>query len=402
MGGIEDPFLSIKAITSNLASALTYNNNLYDLNNLNNWYNAPINKDKSNIYYFNVPQLKFITAIMVKNLFVLLKTKIYPLFQTKNDLNPKFPKIYALNLDNIIKEKNSLPKYPEEKLEDIIQSLLIKINTFIEKNYIYSIFIDILIEYIRIFTLGDTTGAVASCLTNISKNLKKSYILSYPSVRELTYAETIFTMQAPFNTFILPTDINSLLIMEKSLEYDKNKRQNWLDTCKLGNYNTMYTGFSDPILYLKKYLNYTFYTNDSDSDSDSDSDRKTQYNSANVLAFVLYLTLYDYNGIQFLIHIPNNDTEKTRSNIYINIQNYLTNYRIRKLPNYNDTMTNNLEVLSHKIYNTYIDASHVYINEATDAHEALKSTSTNWTSFLIDYVCFNYYNRDYTEDRTPD
>jgi len=195
----------------------------YNLDNLHEWYLTknpgflPISEVK-NLY---IPEFAFITAVIVKDLVILLQTCKFPQ-KHKNNTNAqtnininKVGKSYGVYARNTIKlnqkklnSKNKRNNFTH-KLITNIASLLRFIDKFIKEGYIYLEFLEILKSYILIFSLGknvkhdNDNPEYDQVLKHIDYLKNQPYIL-YPSTEQLDYNKVIYTMQAPFINFRLP------------------------------------------------------------------------------------------------------------------------------------------------------------------------------------------------------
>uniref|UniRef100_A0A6C0HMJ4 Uncharacterized protein n=1 Tax=viral metagenome TaxID=1070528 RepID=A0A6C0HMJ4_9ZZZZ len=198
-----DPFLSSKKPAEGH----------YNLDNLHEWYLTknpnflPISE--ANIH---MPELAFITAIIVKDLVVLFKTCRFPKKHINNngtlEKNLKNAPKQTINrfVDRYKVANKKLNNSCKSKLNTEILKLLNFINTFIEE-YKYLEFLIILKQYLLFFYQGtteDQADGSTYILTNLDILVNTQPFIFYPSVEQINFTKVIYTMQAPFINFRLP------------------------------------------------------------------------------------------------------------------------------------------------------------------------------------------------------
>uniref|UniRef100_A0A6C0HME8 Uncharacterized protein n=1 Tax=viral metagenome TaxID=1070528 RepID=A0A6C0HME8_9ZZZZ len=263
LGGIEDPFLSIQKPSEGL----------FNLYNLNDWYKNknPAYKNISTLPNLQMPELQFITAIMVKNLFVLLKTNVFPQYKYIKQKETNIPIYYNSPTYNL-----NFKKFNRLNIELIFDD----INTFIMEQYVYNDYINLYCNYIDLFNQNKDTDFKAF-FNEINKNTN---ILIYPTVRDLSYAELIFTMQAPFSYCVLPVNNYNCAKMYYNLHTNIKMQinQNYIN-----NSFNKYIHFINQFNIIKDKL-----INASNNNCNNDTECK----NANILVFVIYQAIY-INGL---------------------------------------------------------------------------------------------------------
>lgn len=188
--GATDPFFSIEKPTEGN----------YNLDNLYDWYltKNPEFKPVESLD-IKVPEFKFITAVMAKDLLILQMTEKYPKKHKNNTKSSNHNK-------NIPCKAHSIDLYKKiEKDTSKSITILNLINKFIE-TYKYLEFLEILKHYLTLFTIGElyseATKDICEDITIIDKLMKKPYII-YPTTLQLSYNKVIYTTQAPIINFRL-------------------------------------------------------------------------------------------------------------------------------------------------------------------------------------------------------
>uniref|UniRef100_A0A6C0HLG4 Uncharacterized protein n=1 Tax=viral metagenome TaxID=1070528 RepID=A0A6C0HLG4_9ZZZZ len=206
-----DPFLSIVPADPEFPE--------YNLDNLYEWYltKNPGFLPISELENLQIPEFAFITAVMVKDLVILLQTCRFPK-KHKNNTNEKFARnrigrnsmkyfenTYKLN-QKILNPRNEKNNFTQNLIRNIAE-LLHFIDNFIKEGYIYLDFLEILKSYILIFSSGKNVKQDEPEYDQILKHidyLKNQPYILYPSTEQLDYNKIIFTMKAPFINFRLP------------------------------------------------------------------------------------------------------------------------------------------------------------------------------------------------------
>ena len=166
----------------------------YNLTNILEWFHDR-NPNFVNISELDlkVPEFAFITAVMTKDLVLLHKTTYYP---KKHSGNEKLlSKENICEIKSFTLDKNNL---------DII-TVLKKVVDFISSNYRYNLFLEIVAEYISIFSTGQLNNEgkkICDKLKILDEILNTPYIL-YPSFTQLSYDKVICIMQVPLINFRL-------------------------------------------------------------------------------------------------------------------------------------------------------------------------------------------------------
>jgi len=176
---LKDPFFEITPIEGT-----------FNLDNLMAWY---ITKNPNfvavNTLEIQVPEFRHITAMIVKDLLILKKTKSFPSKNEKNT-NPGNGVLFHLNYNDFV--------------DGYINTILLLIDVFLVK-HLYINFLDILQHHISLFSIGSLYDESNNLCDNITllNNLKETAYIIFPTTYQLTYYKSIYTMQAPVINFRL-------------------------------------------------------------------------------------------------------------------------------------------------------------------------------------------------------
>jgi hypothetical protein len=208
LGELEDPFFIIKP-----------EEGTYNLDNIAEWYESknpeykPVNK-----VAFNVPEFNFILAVMLKDLVLLSTIKKYPLRDSKNTVEPR------ISEEPYEQVTYNLPTTATTASSINFDELFRKINSEVnmESGILYIKFLDILSDYITIFSLGILYSQLDSTFPKDAKDakgdnkwselhkdiailetIKKIPYIIYPSLIQISYDKVLYTIQAPVINFRL-------------------------------------------------------------------------------------------------------------------------------------------------------------------------------------------------------
>jgi hypothetical protein len=306
----EDHFFNIRNEKSGL-------NNLYD------WY-IDKNPQFRNLSFVNpqVPEYLFITAVMAKDLSLLHSSLIYPL-KINNDNELKFKSYHEVSncgkkVEKIYENFTKKMSIEESiKLRTNIESIFTYIESFINRNKNkYLDFIEILQNYITIFSYGDIYKNSIHCITKegytymdiFEKSLKSPFML-YPTLMQLSYDKVVYTLQAPVINFRLTnkheTIHNNVERPSFELYHDVGihgeKTHLFGNVNYSGNYKELFKKTNNIIQNIKSNINY--------SDGDISIDENTRNNKL-ILAGIIFTLVHEHNNINALINLNDYFTVK--------------------------------------------------------------------------------------------
>jgi len=234
---ITDPFLFVKPLEEGK----------YNLDNLLAWYKiknpgyAPIETVDPEI-----PEYKYIVASMLKDLIILALTSHFPNLK-KGDIKKKQVNPGDNNrIGNICEITNYELQGSEITDKSILDVFFTKINRLIESGYKYTLFIDLMIDYLVFFTIGtldEDEELMQQCfkefsITTLKQRLLQFPYIVYPSTIQVSYAKTLYFCQAPVINFRLSNSRNNihnsfqspLFEVYHDLYFHAEKTNDWLKT----------------------------------------------------------------------------------------------------------------------------------------------------------------------------
>jgi len=367
---VEDPFLTTKKP----------NKDKFNLDNLYDWYktknpNFVMLNYENNFLKIKTPEFSFITAIIVKDLIFLQKTKNFP----KNDTNAP-------------KQSNYNAKINTNKNDTHINTLLTMIDKFIKDEYLYEKFLEILSNYLNFFATGEVPEVPDERIHYFTYKdcLNQPYII-YPLIKELNYTQILYTIPAPviFLKISNKQKINYTDILSQSINIKKKMPIH--NTHNTNNTNNIHNKYINLFNKLKKYINYT--------DTDTDTKKLDNY-SKQLFAYILYY-IYKidafsfYNSFcNFLYNIIQNLPVYCTDYIFYNEPNilpaatYIYNYTQKKNPlstelhPFENNSKTILQIIINYILITYGHILGVRTNFAKPKHWSIKKLSRNISKFI--------------------
>lgn len=385
LGETEDPFFIIKSEEGK-----------HNLDNIAEWYESknPEYKPISEVS-FNVPEFNFILAVMLKDLFILSKTTKYPIKDLENRTMPTeddFEKT-TFNL-------SSGSKITPKDFLDLFNEINSKLD--VEKGILYKDFIDILSNYLSIFTLGvlyskldGITQTLFSGDANIFlKDLKlmklgtTAYIL-YPSVVQLSYDKIIYTTQAPVINFRLTNkrrfsenqylnpiremfhDLNHSMLTHRYADniYEFDPIVENVKSITGEELATLFRNIKQVIDLLKPIISYSSLTEDFESED---------YCAKYLCAYVIFVIIHERYGSIYLF----------------DLSTYLQKYK-----NLTDSFDGAIAKVVFKIFNISKDTNSELttlelINQASNNTASNNSASNNFKNFKKSIQLSENYNVD--------